>query len=276
MPERSSSRTALGTAYMRAAHQLLEAAPHILEDPIALRLLGAGAQERILSSSAEYQSPARRSLRAHVVLRSRYAEDRLAAAFERGVRQYVLLGAGFDSFALRQPDWAQALQIFEVDHAASQAQKRERIASAGLSLPENVHFASIDFEHESLCEALRRSALAFDRPAFFSWLGVTMYLHEDAIDAVLSCVAGFPAGSEIVLTYAPPGEQPSHFEQQSVGLGEPWISFFEPQALEAKLKGAGFSSVEFLPVAQTEALYFRPRPQDLQAPQRTNLVSAIR
>ena len=275
MPDRNASRTALGTAYMRAVHQLFDAPPRILEDPLVVRLLGPAALQRITNMADSYQTPERRALRAHVVLRSRFAEDRLAAAVLRGVTQYVVLGAGFDTFALRQPAWAQALKILEVDHGETQHMKRSRLAAAGLTMPANAGLANIDFEHESLCDGLLRYHVSLDEPTFFSWLGVTMYLKEDAIDAVLRSVVAFPAGSEMVLTFAPPGDSPSPFDQRAASLGEPWVSYFEPDVLEAKLRGAGFSKVEFLSPAEAEARYFRQRPADLPVPKRTNVLSAM-
>jgi methyltransferase (TIGR00027 family) len=276
MSEQNASRTALGTAYMRAAHQLLDAPPRILDDPLAVRLLGPGAVRRINATVDSYQTPERRALRAHVVLRSRFAEDRLAAAVHRGVTQYIVLGAGFDTFALRQPAWAQSLRILEVDHAGTQATKRTQLTAAGLALPENAAFATIDFEHESLRDGLLRYQISLEEPTFFSWLGVTMYLNEEAIDAVLRSVATFPAGSEIVLTFAQPsGDSPSPFDQRAARLGEPWVSYFTPDALDAELRGVGFSNVEFLSPEEAEARYFRHRPHDLPVPTRTNIVCAV-
>ncbi len=276
MSDRNASRTALGTAYMRAAHQLLDAPPQILDDPLTVLLLGPAALERITNAANSYQTPQRRALRAHVVLRSRFAEDRLAAAVLRGVTQYVVLGAGFETFALRQPAWARSLKILEVDHSGTQDMKRSQLAAAGLTMPENADFADIDFEHESLRDGLLRCHVSLDEPTFFSWLGVTMYLKEDAIDAVLRSVATFPAGSEIVLTFAPPpGDSPSPLDQRATDLGEPWVSYFEPDAIEAKLRDAGFSNVEFLSPAEAEVRYFRQRPKDLPVPKRTNLVCAV-
>jgi methyltransferase (TIGR00027 family) len=276
MSSRNTSRTALGTAYMRAAHQLLDAPPRILDDPLAVVLLGSAAVRRINATVDRYQTPERRALRAHVVLRSRFAEDRLAAAVRRGVTQYIVLGAGFDTFALRQPVWAHPLRILEVDHAETLTTKRAQLAAAGLAMPENADLATIDFEHESLRDGLLRYQVSLDKPTFFSWLGVTMYLKEDAIDAVLRTVAAFPAGSEIVLTFAPPpGDSPSPFDQRAANLGEPWVSYFESDAFEAKLRGAGFSDVEFLSPEEAEARYFRQRPQDLPVPTRTNIVCAV-
>ncbi|MEN6475655.1 MAG: class I SAM-dependent methyltransferase [Syntrophaceae bacterium] len=276
MPNHKASRTALGTAYLRAAHQLFETQPRILDDPFALSLLGPSALQRIKDTADQYQTSERLALRAHVVLRSRFAEDRLAAAVLRGITQYVILGAGFDTFALRQPPWAQTLKIFEVDHPGTQAMKRSHLAEAGLAMPQNAAFANIDFEHESLLDGLLRYHVSMDEPTFFSWLGVTMYLKEDAIDAVLRSVAKFPAGSEIVLTFVqPPGDSPSPLAQRTASLGEPWVSYFEPDALEIKLRGIGFSKLEFLSPAEAEERYFRQRPRELPGPKQTNILCAV-
>jgi methyltransferase (TIGR00027 family) len=276
MLENKASRTALAVAYIRAAHQLLDAPPHILEDSVAVKLLGEAGAQRILSEADIYRSSVRQNLRSHVVVRSRFTEDCLEAGVARGVRQYIVLGAGFDTFALRQPVWALGLRICEVDAEGTQAEKRARMANAGLAIPENVLFVSIDFERETLCDGLRRTFIAPDEPAFFSWLGVTMYLTEEAIDAVLASVAAFPAGSEIVLTFAPtPLEGPPPSAVRAASVGEPWVSYFEPDTLESKLRGVGFSIVEFLSPAEAEARYFKERPQDLPTLPRTNLVRAV-
>jgi methyltransferase (TIGR00027 family) len=274
--DHKASRTALGTAYLRAAHQLLDAQPRILEDPVALPLLGPAASQRINDGTDQYRTPEMLALRAHVVLRSRFAEDRLAVAVLRGIKQYVILGAGFDTFPLRQPPWARALKILEVDHPATQAMKRSRLAAADLAMPENAGFASIDLEDESLRHGLLRYHVSVEQPTFFSWLGVTMYLKEDAIDAVLRSVATFPAGSEMVLTFAPsPNDSSSSLARRVASLGEPWVSYFESEALEAKLRSTGFSKVEFLSPAEAEVRYFRQRPADLPVPKRTNVLSAV-
>ncbi len=276
MCDHKVSRTAIGTAYLLAAHQLLETQPRILDDPSILTLLGPVALQRIKDRADDYRTPEMVALRAHVVLRSRFAEDRLAAAVLRGITQYVILGAGLDTFVLRQPRWAQALKIFEVDHPGTQAMKRSHLTAAGLTMPKNAAFAEIDFEHESLYLGLHRYNVKMDEPAFFSWLGVTMYLKEDAIDAVLRCVASFPAGSEIVLTFAPPsGDSPSPLALRTASHGEPWVSYFEPDAFEAKLIDAGFSKVKFLSPADANAQYFRQRPGDLPVPKQTNILCAV-
>lgn len=284
MIEQTASRTALATAWLRAAHQLVDAQPRILDDPVAVPLLGPGTEDRIRGMGERLQAEPGLSLRAHVVLRSRYTEDRLAAAVQRGITQYVLLGAGLDTFALRQPAWAQALRIVEVDHPATQAAKRQRIADAGYAVPDNLGFAGIDFERESLAEGLRRHGVREDQPTFFSWLGVTMYLQEPAIDAVLRCVAGFAAGSEIVLDFLQLAEglpqaglrQASELTRTVAEMGEPFVSCFTPEAMEARLRETGFSRTGLLSAGQAGERYFHGRPADLPVPSRTALAWALR
>lgn len=283
MSDRKASRTALATAYMRAVHQLLDGEPRILEDPIVLLLLGPAGLRQINDSANPYRTPEAEALRAHVVLRSRFAEDRLAAAVLRGVTQYIILGAGFDTFAFRQPEWARTLKIAEIDHFETQAVKRSKLEAAGLEMPENAVFGHLDFEHESLLDGLLRYDVSLDQPTFFSWLGVTMYLKEDAIDAVLRTVVLFPSGSEIVLTFSQPSEQASAAKTEHLSclaervasVGEPFVTYFEPDELEAKLRSIGFSQVEFLSSAEAEERYFRQRPKGLRVPKRTGLVSAV-
>jgi methyltransferase (TIGR00027 family) len=284
MADRESSLTALVATYIRAAHQLFDAQPLILDDPVALSLLGADAAIQIRQAVERHQTPEGRVLRAHVVLRSRFTEDRLAAAVFRGIKQYVILGAGFDTFAFRQPQWAKKLKIFEVDHPGTQAMKRSKLAAAGIVLPENLVFADVDFEKESLHDGLCRHRVSNAELTFFSWLGVTMYLKEDAIDAVLKTVAAFPESSEIVLTFIQPPTSLSDAEKKSyarlvesvASAGEPFESYFEPDALEAKLRNLCFSKMVFLSPADAQAGYFQQRPNDLPAPAVTNIVAAIR
>jgi methyltransferase (TIGR00027 family) len=275
MSQKTASRTALATAFMRAAHQLLDPPPRVLDDPTALAVLGTGAEQMIRDSATLAQTPESRALRAHMVLRSRFAEDRLAAAVGRGVTQYVILGAGFDTFAVRQPAWARNLRILEVDHAGTQELKRSHLAAAGLTVPPNAGFATIDFERESLREGLLRHAISPTQRTFFSWLGVTMYLREDAIDAVLRSVAEFPAGSEIVLTFASASNMPEGVAERAAQAGEPWLSYFEPGQIEEKLRATGFTSVELLLPLVAKSRYFNA-PTSLPTPVRTTIVAAVR
>jgi methyltransferase (TIGR00027 family) len=275
MSQKTASRTALATAYLRAAHQLLDPPPRVLDDPTALAVLGPGAEQMIRDSATLAQTPESRALRAHMVLRSRFAEDRLAAAVGRGVTQYVILGAGFDTFAVRQPAWARKLRILEVDHAGTQELKRSHLAAAGLTVPPNAGFASIDFERESLRDGLVRHSISPTERTFFSWLGVTMYLREDAIDAVLRSVAEFPAGSEIVLTFASTSNMPQGVADRAAQAGEPWLSYFEPEQMADKLRATGFTTVELLSPLDAKSRYFNA-PTSLPTPVRTTIVAAVR
>jgi methyltransferase (TIGR00027 family) len=282
MPDRSSSRTALGVAGLRAVHQLLDGEPKILDDPIATRLLNADVLQEIHSNPARAHEPLTRGLRSHVVLRSRYAEERMAQAVQHGVRQCVILGAGFDTFAYRQPNWAHDVRIYEVDHRATQDDKRQRLQSAGIPIPANLEFVAIDFELMSLREGLQSSTLNFSEPAFFSCLGVLVYLTREAADAVFRLVAAFPASSEIVFTFSLPESALSSEEAanrmtlagMASSAGEPWQTHFEPEALMRDLSALGFS-VSFLTPDAAQQTYFQNRGDGLRAPRRGGIGSAI-
>jgi methyltransferase (TIGR00027 family) len=279
MSDRNASRTALCTAHLRAMHQLFDAQPRILDDPVAALLLAPSETGWISNEADWYRSKDAALLRSHIVLRSRFAEDRLAGAVSRGIKQYILLGAGFDTFVLRQPAWARTLKIIEIDHRGTQMAKRSRIAAACLAMPENTKFADVDFENESLADGMRKHGISLAEPTFFSWLGVTMYLEKAAINAVLRTVAAFPSGSEIVLTFLPKPESEaplSSLSQRVARVGEPFLTAFAPEEIETALRTAGFDHIGFLSSAEAEERYFRHRTRDLPAPHRTGIAYAIR
>ena len=279
MTEPLRNRTAAGVAWLRAVHQLLDGQPRILDDPAIVTLLGPQGVERLHAESDRASSKGARGLRVHVVLRSRVAEDHLRLSIDRGVTQYVLLGAGYDTFIVRQPEWARALHIVEVDRPAIQEEKYGRLADAGLVVSDNVQFAPIDFENETLAQGLARNGVSLDRPTFFSWLGVTMYLTEAAIDATLRTVVATPPGSEIVFTYADPTPHPDsvmgapRLADLAASVGEPWLSYFTPDVLEQKLRAFGFGEVEFV-TPEMVAGYFSHRTDELEPPRRVSIVSA--
>jgi methyltransferase (TIGR00027 family) len=277
---RSESHTAIGVAALRAVHQIRDGEPKILDDTVIVRLLGQDTVDTLIRTSPRFDAPEARALRSHVVLRSRYTEDRLAAAAARGIRQFLVLGAGLDTFAYRQPAWARDLRILEVDQPASQQAKRQRLAAAGIAVPANVAFVEADFEHRSLHDILAGSGhFAIDEPSFISWLGVTVYLTEPAIDAVFQFVASLPASSELVFTFYSKGafdDGQSRLAKRVAELGEPLRTWFDPEALEAKLRAFGFSDVSFLMPEDAAARYFpAPRPDHLPPPRRVNTASAI-
>lgn len=279
MSDRSASATARGVAVLRAAHQVIDAEPLILRDPVILRLLGADTEQRIRAEAEALQTRATRGLRSHVLLRSRFAEDELAQAVERGTLQYVLLGAGLETFAYRQPAWAEALTVVEVDHPASQAAKREALAKAGLAIPGNLRFADIDFERESLAEGLARCGVDATRLTFFSWLGVSVYLTREAIETLLRTVASFPSGSEIVFTFAQPREAGDEagrrLAEGAAAVGEPWVSYFTPAEVEELLEATGFGATRFLEREEAARRYYSARSDGLEPPRRTSIAAAV-
>jgi len=270
MLERQPSRTALAAAAHRAAHQLLEQGA-IFTDPLAVSILGQDA-ETIARDARE--NPERRGMRFFIAARSNLAETWLAQGVaERGVTQVVVLGAGLDTFAYRHP-LAQSLRVFEVDHPATQAWKRRRLAEAEVTAPDTLTYAPVDFERDRLLDGL--VAAGFDPTArsFFVWLGVVPYLTEAAIRTTLSAIADLPGGGEVVFDYSdpprtlPPEQQALHKAraERVASLGEPWLSHFEPADLRALLLELGFAQVEDLGPPELADRY-RPGAGSL-APQR--------
>ncbi len=266
------SRTAQRVARRRAAHQLLDAPP-VFEDPLAIAVLGPETAAALRADpEASETGPVARYFRAFMAARSRFAEDRLVRAVERGARQYVVLGAGLDTFAYRNPHAPAGLRVFEVDHPATQAWKRERLREAGIAAPESLTFVGIDFASQALSEALPAAGWRAGLVTFFSWLGVIPYLERDRILATLRLVATAAPGSEIVFDY---GRPPSSlgfgpriaFEvmaRRVAAVGEPWITFFEPDELGSTLRAAGFSEVDDFAAERINALYFEGRKDGLR------------
>jgi methyltransferase (TIGR00027 family) len=259
------SRTALGAARHRAAHQVLEQG-RIFADPLALRILGPDAGAAIRQDDAE---PARRALRLFVAIRSRFTDDAFAAAVARGVRQLVVLGAGLDTMACRTAD-REGVRAYEVDHPATQAWKRARLAAAGIAVPASLTFVPVDFERTTLAEALPGAGFEPSRPAFFSWLGVVPYLTETAVFSTLAFIAALPGGAEIVFDYGNPvasgtGESrlaAAHrkLAARVAAAGEAFQSSFETEALHLRLRASGFREVEDLGPSAIRERYFPDRP----------------
>lgn len=252
------SRTALAAAIQRAAHQSLDGG-RIFNDPVARLVLGREADALIDAASAD---PAQRQMRTFMAARSRFAEDCLDAAVSRGVRQVVILGAGLDTFALRNPHAALGLLVFEVDHPATQAWKRARMLEANLAVPATLTFAPVDFTRQNLAEALAAAGFQPTRPAFFCWLGVVPYLQREAIAAILQFIGSLPA-SEVVFDYSEPLENYSPARRANVAavaertaaIGEPWLSFFDPAEIVKDLCSHGFDEVEDLGLADIAVRY---------------------
>ena len=266
------SRTALATSLMRALHSRFDPFP-LFNDSWGDRLVSEAERERMTARIlARMDEDTRaRALRTPasvldeflltntalpgVVIRSRYAEDALREAAMRGIKQYVLIGAGLDSFVLRRPAFSDALTIFEIDHPATQTMKIQRIKECGMSLPPSVHFVAADLANEDLVSVLNRSHFRPDEKAFLSWLGVSVYLTRQANLATLRSVATCGArGSELVFTYvdqaefAPNTSRSPHNENAKVvaQIGEPWISGFYPDEIVDDLARVGLNLVEDL------------------------------
>jgi len=252
----------VGVAVLRAIHQHRDGSPKLLDDPIAEALVGPDALARALADEALFSSPAMRGLRTHVVLRSRFAEDCAEAAARRAVRQLVVLGAGFDSFAYRQPEWARALRIFEVD-----------LAAVGIAIPANLAFVPADFARHSLREILAASALDFAAPAVFSCLGVLVYLERSAIEALFRLVAAFPRGSELIATFTQ-SERAAGSAARAAAGGEPWLSRMDEGEIRAELLRCGFAAVELLQPEEAARRYFAGRSDGLSAPPRASIARA--
>jgi methyltransferase (TIGR00027 family) len=275
------SRTSDIPAIMRTVHQTVDDEPKILLDPIVPKLVDlAGLDANWLAPILGH--PFARQWRAGFLIRSRYAEDCLADCVARGVAEYLILGAGLDTFSYRQPPWAHAIRIFEIDHPATQALKRERLAKVGIAPPENLTFVPMDFETTSLRQALR-AGFAFDHPAFCAWLGVTQYLTAAAIEATLAFMLSLPRASEIVLSFILPQGALAGIEADAVAIaaaksaevGEPWLSRFRPADLASQLYRMGFSEVVRLTPEQAQERYLKGRRDGLTARRGEQLMRAV-
>jgi len=273
MNNEQSSRTALMTAYIRGYHALNND-PKIFDDSIGYRLVPPPAREALekhLIRTAAQMAPERAGecideqaalklgvhiMAGSILARARYVEDKLVEVIhDKGVCQYIILGAGLDTFALRRPDLAHILQVFEIDHPASQAGKRAALKQAGLEEPANLHFIPIDFNLQSLSSALKDSAYDPQVPSFFCWAGVTHYLPREAIYATLRDIVKLsPPGSELVFDYwdqaaFDPTRASSRIKsliESTKSIGEPIITGFDPAGLDQELAPLGWQVLDNL------------------------------
>ncbi|GAA1132130.1 class I SAM-dependent methyltransferase [Nocardioides aquiterrae] len=250
------SRTAFGAAALRAAHQ--EAAePRIFTDPLARRILG--------EAELPHQTWSQPRLRLFIAVRHRFAEDSLAAAVARGTRQVVVLGAGLDTFAYRNP--FDGTHVFEVDHPDTGAWKRERLAEAGIEVPDNVTYVAVDFERDSLAERLADAGFDAAQPAFFLWLGVVPYLTDEAVRGTLAVIASVPDG-EVVLDYLKSVEHApaeahadrATLEAHVAEVGEPLQPGRDTATVHAMLRAAGFDEIEDIGRREIRERYLGLRP----------------
>lgn len=265
------SRTAQRVAIRRAAHQVFDD-PKVFEDPIALKIIGADEAARLRASRLTEITPPAIAMRAFMAARSRFAEDQLGRAIERGIRQYVVLGAGLDTFAYRNPHQNIGLKVFEVDFPATQEWKQYRLEIERIPIPPNLTFAPVDFERQTLDEGLQKAGFNLAEPAFFSWLGVTMYLSQDTVLSTLRLVHSLSSKSGIAFDYSVPRSSLQLLDRltfdalarQVAKTGEPFKGFFEPSQLESELRGIGFSEVENLTGDDINARYFSGRSDNLR------------
>ena len=265
MREDQPSKTAYRVALRRAAHQIWDH-PRVLDDPIALKIIGRDAAAELTGTRPPASS---RYLRAFVVARSRFAEDHLAEAVAEGVRQYVVLGAGLDTFAYRNP--FAGLRVFEVDHPATQAWKRGLLAAASIAIPATLAFTPVDFEKDTLADRLAMAGFQAHEPAFFSWLGVTPYLAEETALATLRWIASGSPQNGVAFDYTVPRASLGFIHRIAFdalaarvsAAGEPFIGFFDPQKLAHELSAMGFHQLEDLGAKEINARYFAGRSDSL-------------
>jgi methyltransferase (TIGR00027 family) len=262
-PLRRPSRTAVLTAVARALYRD-EPGPVILDDDLALGL--AGEEGPALTERLRTELPRTNVLAfcRWMCIRSRFTEDLVERAICRGVEQYVILGAGLDSFAYRRSDLMDRLRVFEVDHPASQSWKQYRLRDLGIEIPHNLLFAPVDFERQTLREGLVSAGFDFARRAVFSWIGVTMYLTLDAIEATLGTISECMPGSQVALTYNQPRrvlddislQVTTTFEGIATEMGEPFVSLFVPDEIEGLLRNHRFDDIVHFGPEEARAAWF--------------------
>lgn len=277
-----ASVTAQRAAMRRALHQLIDT-PRVFDDPLAMRIIGADAARELRDDPGRLVGSATATaLRAFLAVRSRVAEDELAAAVKRGVRQYVVVAAGLDTFAYRNPH--PRLNVFEVDHPATQAWKRERLAAVGIPIPESVTFVAADLATTDLRDCLDTAGFDDRAPAFFSWLGTVPYLEAETVDTTLRAIAGLTVrGGGVVFDYSTPPDSltPEHrrawdaFADRVRAVGEPLRCFLEPAALVADLRSMGFTDVQDLDGPTLTARYFGGRTDGLRAGLLGHIMTAL-
>jgi methyltransferase (TIGR00027 family) len=270
------SRTALGAAMHRAVHQMLEGGV-IFADPYALQILDDEARAGL---PAMADDASQRSMRLFIAARSRFSEEAMSGCIARGARQAVILGAGLDTFSLRNPHGG--VTVYEIDHPATQAWKRERLAQAGVALPPSLTFAPIDLERQSLAEALAATGFRADQPAYFQWLGVVHYLTREAIISTLDFVASI-RGAEVVFDYAEPLENfppamranLTAVAARAAAMGEPWLSLFNPPDMAALMQARAFAGFEDVTRGELAARYYGGLGQGLLTDPGPHLVRAV-
>ena len=283
MESRGPSRTAVLTATLRAAHYLFDGAPKILTDPFARDFAGFASDEEVRKALDALALRDLSRLRTAFAVRSRYAEDELSVAIQRGISQYIILGAGLDSFAYRCPDLMRALHVYEVDHPATQSWKRARLRELGIKSPPTLRHVPLDFEQATLISGLAAGGVNRNAKAFFSWLGVTQYLPRDVVLNTLREIASATApGTELVVQFIVPAATLSPEEGNLVtaaaaavaSMGEPWLSFFNPEDLETNMTEIGFEQIVHFGSEEATERYLIDRSDGLRLPGYFRMIKA--
>ena len=277
------SYMAEGSAYLRAVHMLIDGKPKIFEDPLVATLLGAGLDDKIAADRERLATSGLIKARSLIVMRSRYAEDELAAAIDRGITQYVILGAGLDTSPYRSGHPAQRVQTFEVDHPDTQRWKLDKLNEAGVQTNDNLHYIAVDFEHDSLAERLIAGGCNNNEPTFFSWLGVSYYLNRESVLDIFKYVASLPSPSQIVFDFVMDDSELNEKERTGIKKilafveksGEPWLCRLGPTELQQTLHDAGFSKTLYFSQDLANDRYFADRTDGLRLAFTTQMMSAI-
>ncbi|MER6308521.1 class I SAM-dependent methyltransferase [Streptomyces sp. NPDC001657] len=262
--------TAVRTALWRALHLHVDPPPHVVEDEIGLQLVAPGDD---WCDRPDMDPQATSGFRAAIVARARFIENLIAEQADRGVTQYVVLGAGLDTFAQREPELASRLQIFEVDQPGTQAWKRHRLVELGYDIPDWLHLVPVDFETgASWSEQLSMAGFDPGRPAVIVSTGVTMYLTKETTAATLRQIAGLAPGSTLAMTFLLPTELVDEADRPGLraseegarASGTPFISFYTPQEMLALAREAGFKDARHVPGAALAERYFAERTDGLR------------
>jgi methyltransferase (TIGR00027 family) len=277
-----ASQTLLITSIMRARHQLFDA-PVILEDPVVLNLVPEAHDPEVLSEFGDSSQPIPILLRSLFAMRSRFTEDRLAQAAARGIRQYVMFGAGLDTFPWRQPDFARDMQIFAIDHPASFMQTNKVFQERGFAKPTNLVRVPLDLEQRRLGECLVACGFDLEVGSFCSALGLMQYLEDEIADDIFRFVTSLAPSSEIVFTFILPDNELTGVDLElarrvaarTAELGEQWKSRLQPPAMVDRLTRIGFREVFHLSPELAQERYFAGRSDKLRAPRFEQLISAM-
>lgn len=269
MQQGTASSTAAGAAMQRAAHLVIDGDPKILIDEYAIRFLDDRQRVRVETNDDVLHAPHVRASRAHILGRSAFTEDELRRVVAQGCHQYVLLGAGYDSSPARLATTLAGVATFEVDHPDTQAAKRA-VLSAG-EWPANVRFVAVDFERDRLDACLQQAGWDASAPTFWSWLGVAMYLTDDAVMNTLRFVATGAVGTTIVMNFTIHDDEvaPDDLALRRVGAqgvaqqGEPWINFYRPAELVERVRALPYTNVESVGPEVFRSRYFDNRDDGL-------------